>query len=481
MSRITRRALLGGSGALAAAAVLGGCGGGGDGGSGGGGGGAGLRWWDHYSALQGFHKDWAATQSQALGATVAYTYNDVTKAAQALQLANQSQQLPDIYSNTLGIPLSALVKDKWVGEITLTKEAAARLPKGSFTEGVTNLDGKLYGLPLFAFRQYSTATWFNTEIISKAGLDPNSPPTTYDAFREACKKVKESGGGPSAMTLALGDPVRMRDQMDDLAQAGGFPGFQGLKFVTGEYAYDDDAYVNAIEFWKEMNDSGYIVQGSSNFTVANARTRWASGAAGFFPDGPWCAGGVKRILAGFVPKLGVGPILKAEESATVTTYRGAPGAQFFLAGNSKDPEKASKLLESMTTPDYQKGLATGMDQPPLDLDVVATADVIEPYKKVIGYFKETVKSAPQALIKNPQVAQAQALSKPISTQLGNIIQGYLGGDVPDLKAALKKLNSDYEKDREQSIKAAKANGAEVSVDDYAFKDWKPGTDYVYKS
>jgi hypothetical protein len=135
----------------------------------------------------------------------------------------------------------------------------------------------------------------------------------------------------------------------------------------------------------------------------------------------------------------------------------------------------------MTTPDYQKGLATGMDQPPLNLDVVATADVIEPYKKVIGYFKETVKSAPQALIKNPQVAQAQALSKPISTQLGNIIQGYLGGDVPDLKAALKKLNSDYEKDREQSIKAAKAKGAEVSVEDYVFKDWKPGTDYVYKS
>lgn len=483
MSTLSRRALLGGGGALAATAVLGGCGGGGSGGSGGGGGGAGgggLRWWDHYSALQGFHKDWAAQESKTLGVNITYTYNDVTKAAQALQLANQSQQLPDIYSNTLGIPLSALVKDKWVGDITLSTEAKNRLPKGSFTEGVTNLNGKLYGLPLFAFRQYSTATWFNKELLAKAGLDENNPPVSYDAYRQACQKIKAMGGGAAAMMLALGDPVRMRDQMDDLAQAGGFPGYQGLKFTTGEYAYDDDAYVNAIEFFKELNASGHIVQGSGNFTVANARTRWASGAAAFFPDGPWCAGGVKRIVEAFVPKLNVGPILRPDANTKVYTYRGAPGAQFFRAGNSKDPEKASKLLESMTTPEYQKGLAAGMDQPPLDLNVVDTADVIEPYKKVIGYFKETVKRAPQALIANPQVAQAQALSKPISTQLGNIIQGYLGGDVTDLKAALRKLNSDFEADREQSIKAAKAKGAKVSVDDYVFKDWKPGTDYVYK-
>jgi ABC-type glycerol-3-phosphate transport system substrate-binding protein len=479
MSGLSRRALLGGTGALAAAAVLGACG---KSGSGGGSGGTdGLRWWDHYSALQKFHKDWAAKQSAALGVGIAYTYNDATKSAQALQLANQSQQLPDIYSNTLGIPLSALVKDKWVGEITMSADAIARLPKGSFTEGVTNLDKKLYGLPLFSFRQYSTATWFNTEIITKAGIDPANPPTSYDEYRDACAKIKALGGGFAAMTLALGDPGRMRDQMDDMAQAGGFAGYQGLKFATGEYAYDDDAYVNGIEFWKEMNDAGYIVQGSASFTVANARTRWGAGAAGFFPDGPWCAGGVKNIVPGFLPKMDVGPLLKAESGGPVTVYRGAPGAQFFVAGNSKDPANASKLLESFTTPEYQKGLAAGMDQPPLDLNVVDTADVIEPYRKVVGFFKKTVYNAPQALVRNPKIAVAQSLSKPVATHLGNIIQGYLGGDVSDLKAALRKLNSDFEKDREQSMKGAKDKGAAVSTDDYAFPDWKPGRDYTYSS
>jgi ABC-type glycerol-3-phosphate transport system substrate-binding protein len=479
MSGLSRRALLGGTGALAATVVLGACGS--KSGSGGSSDASGLRWWDHYSALQKFHKDWAAKEAAALGVGIAYTYNDATKSAQALQLANQSQQLPDIYSNTLGIPLSALVKDKWVGEITLSSEAIARLPKGSFTEGVTNLNNKIYGLPLFSFRQYSTATWFNTEIITKAGLDPANPPSSYDEYREACARIKALGGSFAAMTLALGDPGRMRDQMDDMAQAGGFAGYQGLKFTTGEYAYDDDAYVNGIEFWKEMNDARYIVQGSASFTVANARTRWGAGAAGFFPDGPWCAGGVKNIVPAFLPKMDVGPLLKAQSGGEVTVYRGAPASQFFIAGNSKDPVNASKLLESFTTPEYQKGLAAGMDQPPLDLSVVDTADVIEPYRKVVGFFKKTVYSAPQALSRNPKIAVAQSLSKPVSTHLGNIVQGYLGGDVSDLKAALRKLNSDFEMDREQSLKGAKSQGADVSVADYAFPDWKPGTDYTYSS
>jgi multiple sugar transport system substrate-binding protein len=271
----------------------------------------------------------------------------------------------------------------------------------------------------------------------------------------------------------------MRDQMDDMAQAGGFAGYQGLKFATGEYAYHDDAYVNGIEFWKELNDSGYILPGSSNFTVANARTRWASGAAAFFPDGPWCAGGVRNVAANFVPMLENGPLLKAEKGSEVTVYRGAPGAQFFVAGNSKDPALASKLLESFTTPEYQKGLAAGMDQPPIDLDVVDKADVIDPYKKVVSYFKKTVYRAPQAVVRNPEISVAQSLSKPVSPLLGDIIQGYLGGDITDLKGALKTLSDNFSADREQAIKGATAKGAKVSLDDYAFPDWKPGTDYVY--
>ncbi|NAZ82079.1 extracellular solute-binding protein [Kineococcus sp. R8] len=483
MSQIDRRTLLGAGGALLAGATLAACGGSSEPPTvpgGGGGGGGDLRWWDHFSALQKFHKSWAAEQSQALGVEIAYTYNDVSKSAEALQLANQSKQLPDVYSNVLGLPLAALVEEGWLHELSLTPEATATLPEGALTEGVTSLGGKVYGLPLFAAQQYSALTWFNTDIIGDAGLDPDAPPTSYDAFRAACAKIKSSAGGDHApMVLALGGIARMGEQIDDMVMAGGFEGFQGLRFATGEYAYDDDAYVNAIEFWKQLNDDGFIVQGASNFTVANARSRWSAGVAGFFPDGPWCAGGVKAITPAFVPTMGVGPILTAESGATPVLYRGAPGAQFFVAGNSRDPEKASALLSSFLTTEYQKGLASGMDQPPLDLSVVETADVTDPYKKATQFFLDTVRRGPQAVVRNPEIAAAEALMKPISPKLGDIVQGYLGGNIPDLRAALKKLSDDNSANREQALAAAKAGGANVSLDDYAFTDWKAGEDYVY--
>ncbi len=477
MARITRRSLLAGGGALFGTAALAACGGGG-GEAGGPGGTGSLRWWDHFSALQKMNADWAAQQGQALGVQVDYIYNDVSRSAEALQLANQSNQLPDIYTNVLDLPLSALVAEGWLHELTLPEDALANLPEGSLAEGITNLDGKVYGLPLFSSQQYAAAHWFNTDLTTAAGLDPDDPPTTYDEYRAALEAVRRSNGDVAPMILALGGVARMREQIDDLAQVAGFPGFQGVRFATGEYAYDDDTYVNAIEFWKELNDSGLILPGSGNLTVADARSRWGAGVAAFFPDGPWCAGGVRNVAPEFVDKLGVGPILVPEEGIPVVTYRGAPAAQIFVAGSTANPEAALGLVASMTSPEYQAALASGMDQPPFDLSVVEEADVVEPYRRLVGWFAETVRRMPQPVVRNPQVADVQAASRPVSPHLGDIVQGYLGGDVTDLRAALRQLSDAFTADREQAIAAATAGGAEVSLDDYAFPEWVPGEDWA---
>ncbi|WP_299039335.1 ABC transporter substrate-binding protein [uncultured Pseudokineococcus sp.] len=480
MTTVDRRSFLLGTGAALGAALLTSCSSSGSGGPGGPSGGAGqLRWQDHFSALQDFHADWAQQQSQALGVPVSYTYNDVSRSTEALQLAKQSDQLPDVYSNVLGLPLAALVAGGWLHELPLSEEALARLPEGSFTEGITSLDGVIYGLPLFTWQQYAAASWFNVDMVTAADLDPDDPPRTYDQFRDALERVGRNQDGGSPMILALGGVDRMGEQINDYAQAAGFPGFEGLEYRTGEYRFEDDTYVNAIEFWKELNDSGLILPGSGGLTVADARSRWGAGAAAYFPDGPWCAGGVRNVAAGFEEKIGVGPILVPEGGGQVTTYRGAPAAQFFVAATTADAEAAVAIIESMTTPEYQQGLASGMDQPPLDLSVVQDADVVPPYATLAGWFAETVKRMPQAVVANPEIARVDAATTPVSPDLGDIVQGYLGGDITDLRGALVKLSGDYRAVREQALESATAEGAEVSLDDYAFPDWTPGTDYTY--
>src|SRR5690606_31822901 len=98
MTRINRRAFMGGVGLAGLAGVLAACGGesappspgntgGGGDAVGGGGAGGTFTWWDHFGGLQDLHAQWAADEGSRLGVTIEYTYNEPGKATEALQLA----------------------------------------------------------------------------------------------------------------------------------------------------------------------------------------------------------------------------------------------------------------------------------------------------------------------------------------------------------------------------------------------------------
>jgi len=53
-------------------------------------------------------------------------------------------------------------------------------------------DGKIYGVPNV---HYSVGLVYNRKLFSQAGLDPDSPPTTWAEVREAAKKIAALGPG----------------------------------------------------------------------------------------------------------------------------------------------------------------------------------------------------------------------------------------------------------------------------------------------
>ncbi|GAB2988954.1 ABC transporter substrate-binding protein [Actinotalea caeni] len=483
MTRINRRAFMGGVGLAGLAGVLAACGesappstGGGaavDGGATGGSGGT-LRWWHHFGGLQDLHEEWAATYGPELGVDIEITYNEPSKAIEALQLANQSNQLPDIYTPLIGLPLPALVEAGWIHEITLSQEAMSRLPEGSFVEGLTMLDGKVYGLPTFSSKQYVGLVWYNARIAEQVGFEP---PKSYDDLLAALKAVADDGTY-APMTMALGAVGRMREQIDDMAQAAGFPGYQGLRYDTGEYEYHHDGYLAAIELYKEIADRGYLLPGTNGFQIPDARGRWAAGEIAFHMDGPYSPGAVRALNPDMLPDMAVAGMMTPNGEEVVAT-RGARYADWVLGGTSELAEQASQLLETFLQEDYQRALAAGMDQPPIRTDVVADADVIEPYAWLVEEFDKRVFRAPQALVRNVEVAKVQAKQTPVSPELGNVIQGYVGGEISDLRAELVKLSDAHSKALDEAIEAAVAEGADVSRSDWEFPDWQRGTDYTY--
>lgn len=478
MTRINRRAFMGGVGLAGLAGVLAACGGQSapptQGGTGGGGGGnaGGLRWWDHFGGLQDLHTEWAAAESERLGVPIEYTYNEPGAATEALQLANQSKQLPDIYSpQVIGLPLPALVEAGWALPLEISEEAKARLPEGSFVEGLTMLDGVIYGLPAFAWGQYVACTWYNGDIAAEIGFEP---PKSYDDFLAVLKTIADDGRY-APMTIALGSAPRMREQIDDLAQAGGFPGYQGLRYDTGEYEYHHDGYINAIELYKEISDNGWLLPGTNSLQIPDARGRWAAGEICFQIDGPYSPGAVRSLNPDFLSKIAVAGMLTPNGEDLVLA-RGARGSDWLVNGNA---ELASQVVETFTLPEYQSGLAAAMDAPPLNLDVVAESDVIDGYAWLAEDFKQRIFLAPQPQVRNVEVSQALSRVEPVAPHAGEIVQGYLGGDVTDLHAELVKLSDAHSKALDEAIEAAVAEGAEVSRSDWEFPDWQRGTDYTY--
>jgi multiple sugar transport system substrate-binding protein len=453
-------------------------------------GGSQLKWWDHYSALQGVHKTMLAQWSKSSGNQAQYSFYQGKKLAEALQLAKQSKQMPDVHSPSpaLGIPVPSLIADGWFQPMQLSREALDRLPKEEMIEGVHVLDGKVYSFPIFNWRWHSAAMFVNKAVYEKAGLDPSSPPGSWDEFRAACRTVRQKVGG---QTYGYMDTEAGPAKLGSLAQAAGFQGtWQGQLFRTGEYALDSDEWLNTLEFIHSLQKDKLLYPGSNTTMKADAaRGRWAAGGAAFFFDGPWGPGIVAQSFKQFADQIAVAPILTAEPGARRMVYAG-PGAgdssgtaagAFYINADSKLAAEASELLAGFTTKEYYADLAQSMDQPPLDMSLVDQAEGVHPnYKQNVKFFAEQVFLQPMPIARNPEVAKVLSEMKPVKPDFRGIATGVFSGQVPDARKAMKQLSDKLNKGLDDAIAAAKVKGAQVSRDDFAFPDWQPGMDYASK-
>ncbi len=444
-------------------------------------GGAGkLTWWDHSPNLQAANHAAYAEWKKVGGLDVDYTYIQTAKIGQSLQLAKQSNQLPDVTVNVgLNLPLPNLISDNWFQPLQLTDEARKKLDDAKVLfEGIHTFEGKLYSFPIQSPKQFWSANWFNTNLMAKADLDPANPPTTFQEFRDAGKKIMATTKGSYAWIANIGMTDRMATQVHHLATAAGFQGMNGTLFHTGEFAVDSEPYLQVLEFLLSLNTDKMMMPGSISFDDKIARQRWATGIAGFYFDGPWCPGVVIKDAKAFMSKIGVGGQVMPQPGMRNVAYAGPQGGVYWTTGSSKIPDKAGQLLSLQTSATYQQAIATGMAQPPQDVSVVAQSDAHESYKKLIGLYQRDAFLGPTPVVRNPDVAKVDAANAPIKPTFGDIIQGAFSGDVADWRKALTDYSAKVNAQRADGIKKVNAKGGKVSADDYAFPDWKPRQDFT---
>ena len=85
--------------------------------------------------------------------------------------------------------------------------------------------------------------------------------------------------------------------------------------------------------------------------------------------------------------------------------------------------------------------------------------------------------APDPIVANPDTAAVYAQAASISPNLGEIAQGVLAQNI-DYKAELQTLSEKTQEEWTRAIDAAKEGGADVSAEDFEFKNWDPMENYT---
>jgi multiple sugar transport system substrate-binding protein len=476
---ISRRGFLALAGTAASAALLSACTGSSNSGGGGKANTGTLKWWDQFQPISTYEKGlFASFAKEKGGMAVEYTVQNPSTFPRELQLAFQSKQLPDVFTAGVnGLPAATLQAAGWFQPLTIDQAHQDMLPKGTLIEGLNKFDGKVYSIPVLSFRSHDCLTWFNKDLLAKAGLDPSAPPNTYDGIRAAARAIQKTGGNVSGWIAPLNLTSRLSAQITQMAMAAGAPvNNDGVNLHTGEYALNSPEFINALEFWVAMKQDGVLLPSSTTLDARTARARWATGVAGLFLDGSYNVGVIKGSFASFLPKVVVAgiPVPSADTKASVTNTPGNPSLSLWIAKTSAHAEAASALISKFATEEVQIGVAEGMDQPPLRTDVLAKAKVEDVYRKAVDLLSKEVFAGPVPDARNADVAKVNSGRKPVTPDLGTIIAGAVSGNTADWKGALTKLVSDLNTERDRAIKAS---GTSVTKADWVFSDWQPGKDY----
>ncbi|WP_225429982.1 ABC transporter substrate-binding protein [Deinococcus detaillensis] len=115
------------------------------------------------------------------------------------------------------------------------------------------INGKVNSLP---FNSSSPVLYFNKDMLTKAGLNPAAPPTTFGGIIKACDKLKVALPDTKCMSLALyGWFVEqwMSEQNADLFNNG-----NGRTARATATTLNGPAGKKIFQFFKDLQDKGYI-------------------------------------------------------------------------------------------------------------------------------------------------------------------------------------------------------------------------------
>jgi sn-glycerol 3-phosphate transport system substrate-binding protein len=208
----------------------------------------------------------------------------------------------------------------------------------------SRIEGKTWGIP---FQRSTIVAYYNKDMFRDAGLDPESPPKTWDELVEMGKQLTKDGTS-GLMIPSTGYPYWM---------------FQALAIQNGKELmsndglttyFDDPKVVETLEFWKSLStEHGIMPTGTVEW--GTLRQAFLEGQTAMM----WhSTGNLTAVKNSATFDFGV-----AELPANVRPGSPTGGGNFYIFNETSDEERAAalKLIKFMTAPEQaaEWSIATG--------------------------------------------------------------------------------------------------------------------------
>lgn len=289
------------------------------------------------------------------------------------------------------------------------------------------IEGKTWGIP---FQRSTIVAYYNKDQFREAGLDPESPPKTWDELVSMGKALTKDGTS-GLMIPSTGYPYWM---------------FQALAIQNGKELmsddglttyFDDPAVVETLEFWKSLStEHGIMPTGTVEW--GTLRQAFLEGQTAMM----WhSTGNLTAVKDAAKFDFGV-----AELPANVRPGSPTGGGNFYVFKDTSEEERAAalKLIQFMTAPEQAAAwsIATGY------MGVSPAAYETEALKAYTAEF-------PPALVARNQLENAVAEFSTFETArvrdgLNNAIQAALTGSkepaaaLDEAQQAAERLLRDYQ-------------------------------------
>lgn len=181
-------------------------------------------------------------------------YADVLTATIAAFRAGQAPHLAQIFEVGTGTMLAAGKATKQVWELVNETEVAidpkAYIPS---VRGYYSLaDGRMASMP---FNSSTAVMWYSKDAFRKAGLDPEKPPTTWEAVVKAAQAIKAKNAADVPMTSSWLTWIQLEQYsaLHNIAFASKADGFEGL---DAQLEINSKAHVKPMQRLLDMAKDG---------------------------------------------------------------------------------------------------------------------------------------------------------------------------------------------------------------------------------